>query len=45
LKRVVLPSKSDLERLFKYGEEFAKKKGIKKEDVLKAIQEVRSEGG
>jgi len=45
LKRVALPSKSDLERLFKYGEEFAKKKGIKKEDVLKAIQEVRSEGG
>ncbi|NMG83500.1 MAG: AbrB family transcriptional regulator [Methanosarcinales archaeon] len=45
LKKVAVPSSDELERLFKWGEEFTKRKRIKKEDVLKAIQEVRHEGG
>ena len=45
LKKVTVPSRSELKKLFKWGEEFAKRKGIKKRDVIKAIQEVRREGG
>lgn len=45
LKRIALPSHNELERLFKWGERFAKTKGIRKGDVIKSIQEVRNEGG
>ena len=44
LKKVAVPSSNELERLFKWGEEYAKSKGIKKEDVLRTIQELRNEG-
>ena len=44
LKKIPTPSHNELERLFKWGDEFAQSKGIKKEEVLKAIQEVRDEG-
>ncbi len=45
LKKVAVPSRDELERLFRLGEKFARRHGIKKEDVLEAIQEVRREGG
>ena len=34
-KRLELPTADDFEELVKFGRNFAKKKGIKKEDVLK----------
>lgn len=44
LKRLDVPSKSQFKELLKWGEEFAIKKGIKKDDVKKAIEEEREEG-
>jgi len=40
-----VPSQNDLERILRWGHEYAKKKGFKKNDVMKAVKEVRSEGG
>ena len=45
LKRLELPSQGAFERLFRWGHEYAKKKGLKKEDVTTAIEEVRSQRG
>ncbi len=45
LKRIEAPSREDFERLLQWGHEHARKKGIKREDVRKAIEEVRGEGG
>ena len=45
LKRIEAPSKGAFERLLRWGHEYAKKKGIKKEDVTNAIEEVRSQSG
>lgn len=45
LKRIDVPSQNDLERILQWGHEYAKKKGIKENDVIKAITEARSEGG
>ncbi len=44
LKRLDVPSKSQFEKLMKWGQEFAEKKGIKREDVKKAIEASRKEG-
>ena len=43
LKRVDLPSDEDFERLLKWGSQYAKKKGIKRRDVDRAIAEGRKE--
>ena len=40
-----MPTKDEFERLLRWGSEYAKKKGIKRKDVMKAIEEVRSKGG
>ncbi len=45
LKRIDVPTQNDLERVLRWGHEYAKKKGIKKKDVMKAVKDVRSEGG
>ena len=45
LKRVEMPSKDEFEHLLRWGSKYAKKKGIKRKDVMKAIEEVRSKGG
>ncbi len=45
LKRLNVPSKNEFEALLKWGEEFAKRKKIKKVDVAKAIAESREKGG
>ncbi len=44
LKKISLPSDSEFEELLKWGSDFAKKKGITRKDVIKAIEEVRSTG-
>lgn len=41
LMRVTPPSKEEIEEIFKWGREFAKEKGITREDVERAIAEVR----
>ena len=41
LKRVKIPSEESFERLMKEGQEFAKEKGITRDDVDRAIAEVR----
>lgn len=41
LKRIALPSEEEFERLLKEGSEFARKKGIRREDVDRAIAEER----
>ena len=43
LKRVDLPSENEFERLLKWGSEHAKRKGIKRRDVERAIAEGRKE--
>ena len=43
MKRVEIPSRGDLERILRQGQEHAKEKGITREDVQKAIEEVRKE--
>lgn len=45
LKRIVLPSEKEFEKLLKWGEVFAKKKRISRKDVLKAVEEMREKGG
>jgi len=45
LKRLNVPSKNEFETLLKWGEEFAKRKKIKRIDVAKAIAESREKGG
>ena len=42
LKRMDLPSKAEFKRLLKWGEEFAKKKGITQEEVMQAIYDSRA---
>ncbi len=41
LKKIELPSDEEFESLLKWGEDFAKKKGITRSDVLNAVKEVR----
>jgi len=38
MKRVELPSDEEFESLLEWGEEFAKKKGITRKDVLNAVK-------
>jgi len=45
LKRLNVPSINDFEILLQWGEEFAKRKKVKKGDVAKAIEEIREKGG
>ena len=45
LKRLNVPSKNEFKILLKWGEEFAKRKNLKKGDVAKAIGEIREKGG
>ncbi len=44
LKHLETPSKDEFESLLRWGHEYAKKKGIKREDVTKAIEEIRLKG-
>lgn len=41
LKRLELPSEKEFQRLLDWGENFAKKKGLTKTEVQKAIKEYR----
>ena len=41
LKRLAMPSDEAFEELMDWGKEFARKRGIKKRDVAKAIAETR----
>ncbi len=41
LKRIEIPSEESFERMMKAGQEFAKEKGITRDDVDRAIAEVR----
>ena len=43
MKRVRMPSKEDFERVLAAGRKHAKEKGITREDVQKAIEDVRKE--
>ncbi len=43
LRRVSIPTEEEFEELMRWGREFARKKGITREDVQKAIDEVREE--
>lgn len=43
LKRVSLPSGEDLEALLKWGTEHARKRGLRKGDVSRMIEEEREE--
>jgi AbrB family looped-hinge helix DNA binding protein len=45
LKRIKLPSDREFETLLRWGSDFAKKRDIKKKDVLRAVEEERSRGG
>lgn len=40
-KRLDIPSGNEMEKLLVWGENFAKQKGITKEQVVKAVQENR----
>ena len=40
-KLIDMPSQNDLERTLQKGHEHAKKKGIKKDDVMKAVKDLR----
>jgi len=44
LKRIKLPTEKEFDKLLRWGEEFAKKRGIKREDIMKAIQDMRKTG-
>ncbi len=44
LKRVDIPSKKEFESLMEWGESFAQKKGVSRDKVLSAIQDVRKAG-
>jgi antitoxin PrlF len=41
MKRVELPTGDELEAILKWGSDFARRKGIKRRDVLKAIEAER----
>ncbi len=41
LKRIELPSEEEFEKLLKWGQKYAEKFKISKEDVLKAIEDAR----
>jgi len=43
LKMIQPPSMDDFDRLMKSGRDYAKKHGLKKSDIAKAIKEVREE--
>ena len=43
LKKVAIPDENELESLLKWGRDFAKEKGITRQDVEKAIAEAREE--
>ena len=43
LKRVSMPSEEEFEGLLRWGTEYAKAKGITKDDVQRAIDEIREE--
>ncbi len=45
LKRVDVPSDVEFEGLLKWGGKFAKKRGIRKKDILEAVEDERGEGG
>ena len=42
LKRIEMPSKDEFEQILRWGHEYAKKKRIKRKDIMKAIEDVRS---
>lgn len=41
LKRITPPTKEEFEQLLKWGQEFAKERGITRDDVDRAVAEVR----
>jgi antitoxin PrlF len=41
MKRVALPTGDELEAILRWGADYARKKGIKRKDVLKAIEAER----
>jgi AbrB family looped-hinge helix DNA binding protein len=43
LRKVAMPSQEEMKRLYAWGERFAKRKGITRRDVAKAVREVRAE--
>ena len=43
LRRVSVPTEEEFEELLRWGTEFAKREGITREDVQKAIDETRKE--
>jgi len=43
LKRVSMPSEEEFQELLRWGTEYAKRKGITRDDVQKAIDEIREE--
>ena len=42
LKRIEMPSRDEFESLLQWGQKYAKKKGIKRKDVMKAVEDIRS---
>ena len=42
LKRIEMPSKDEFESILHWGQKYAKKKGIKRKDVMKAVEDIRS---
>lgn len=42
LKRIEMPSKDEFESLLQWGQKYAKRKGIKRKDVMKAVEDIRS---
>lgn len=44
LKKIDIPTDEDFKRLLEWGSRFAEEKKINKEDILEAINELRSEG-
>ena len=43
LKRVSMPSEEEFQELLRWGTDYAKRKGITRDDVQKAIDEIREE--
>ena len=37
-----MPSKDEFESILHWGQKYAKKKGIKRKDVMKAVEDIRS---
>ena len=42
LKRIEMPSRDEFESLLQWGQKYAKKKGIKRKDVMKTVENARS---